>query len=104
MLHLAIMRPLGKFLCVIYLLVGSQKIVFRDIPSVSDDRFPIMRKMMNTNALPTNDPMKVLGDITISSPMKDVVRQSFTLATVFCSQLQLFVTAIGFNYILLLQA
>ena len=30
--------------------------------------------------------------------------QSFTLATIFCSQLQLFKTAIGFNYILLLQA
>ena len=30
--------------------------------------------------------------------------QSFTLATIFCSQLQLFITAIGFNYILLLQA
>ena len=64
----------SKFLCVIYLLVGSQKIVFRDIPSVSDDRFPIMRKMMNTNTPPTNDPMKGLGDITISSPMKDVVQ------------------------------
>ena len=35
---------------------------------------------MNTNALPTNDPMKVLGDITISSPMKDVVQDIFTAA------------------------
>ena len=75
------MRPLGKFLCVIYLVVGSQKIVFRDIPSVSDDRFPIMRKMMNTIApLPANDPMNVHSDITISSTMKDVVREIFTAA------------------------
>ena len=81
MLHLA-MLPIREFLflCVIYLLVGSQKIVFRDIPSVSDDRFPIMRKMMNTNALATNDPMKGLGDITISSPMKDIVQDIFTAA------------------------
>ena len=74
------MPHLVKVLCVIYLVVGSQKIVFRDIPSVSDDRFPIMRKMMNTNALPTNDPMNVLGDITISSTMKDVVQEIFTAA------------------------
>ena len=79
-LHFA-MPHLGKILCVIYLVVGSQKIVFRDIPSVSDDRFPIMRKMMNTIApLPANDPMIVHSDITISSTMKDVVQEIFTAA------------------------
>ena len=35
---------------------------------------------MNTNALPTNDPMKGLGDITISSPMKDIVQDIFAAA------------------------
>lgn len=79
-LHFA-MPHLCKILCVIYLVVGSQKIVFRDIPSVSDDRFPIMRKMMNTIApLPANDPMNVHSDITISSTMKDVVQEIFTAA------------------------
>ena len=45
-----------------------------------DESAMTMRKMMNTNALPTNDPMKVFGDITISSPMKDVVQDIFTAA------------------------